>query len=85
MLYRKCGLPTAQKNAKGGHSIGKILRQLCGWNGVGIAEAEVCPGHIHILVEIPPKTRVARFHTSGGKWSRSTSGGAGHAPTHMLG
>ena len=35
--------------------IGKILRELCKWKGVNIIEAEVCPGHVHMLVEIPPK------------------------------
>ena len=33
--------------------IGKILRQLCEWKGVNIVEAEVCPDHVHMLVEIP--------------------------------
>lgn len=28
--------------------IGKILRELCGWKGIHIAEAEVCPDHISI-------------------------------------
>ena len=41
--------------------IGKILRELCGWKGVTIIEAEVCPDHIHMLVEIPPKMSVASF------------------------
>jgi len=41
--------------------IGKILRELCNWKGVNIIEAEVCPDHIHILVEIPPKQSVAGF------------------------
>lgn len=36
-------------------AIGKILRQLCEWKGVNIIEAEACPDHIHMLVEIPPK------------------------------
>lgn len=35
--------------------IGKILRELCDWKGIHIVEAEVCPDHIHMLVEIPPK------------------------------
>ena len=39
--------------------IGKILRQLCEWKGVKIIEAEVCPDHIHRLVEIPPKYSVS--------------------------
>ena len=37
--------------------IGKILRELCGWKGVNIIEAEVCIDHVHMLVEIPPKMR----------------------------
>lgn len=41
--------------------IGKILRQLCEWKGVNIIEAEVCPDHIHMLVEIPPKLAVSSF------------------------
>ena len=41
--------------------IGKVLRQLCEWKGVKIIEAEVCPDHIHMLVEIPPKISVSSF------------------------
>ena len=41
--------------------IGKILRELCGWKGVNIIEAEVCVDHIHMLVEIPPKMSVSSF------------------------
>lgn len=40
---------------------GKILRQLCKWKGVKIIEAEVCPDHMHMLVEIPPKMAVSSF------------------------
>ena len=42
-------------------AIGKILRQLCEWKGVNIIQAEVCPDHIHMLVEIPPKISVSSF------------------------
>ena len=41
--------------------IGQILRQLCNWYGVTLLEAEVCPDHIHMLVEIPPKHAVSSF------------------------
>ena len=41
--------------------IGAILRQLCEWKEVNIIEAEVCPDHIHMLVEIPPKLSVSGF------------------------
>ena len=41
--------------------IGKILRELCSWKGVNIIEAEVCPDHIHMLIEIPPKIAVSSF------------------------
>ena len=41
--------------------VGKILRTLCEWKKVGIIEAEVCPDHVHMLVEIPPKISVSSF------------------------
>ena len=41
--------------------IGQVLRQLCNWYGVNLLEAEACPDHIHILVEIPPKHSVSSF------------------------
>ena len=41
--------------------IGKVLRQLCEWKGVHIVEAEICPDHVHMLVEIPPKIFVSSF------------------------
>ena len=41
--------------------IGAILRQLCKWKGVNILEAEVCPDHVHMLVEIPPNYSVSQF------------------------
>ena len=42
-------------------AIGKIFRQLCEWKGVNVIEAEACPDHIHMLLEIPPKIAVSRF------------------------
>lgn len=33
--------------------IGKILRDISEWQEVKIIEAEVCPDHIHMFVEIP--------------------------------
>ena len=41
--------------------IGAILRELCNWKGVNIINAEVCPDHVHMLVEIPPKMSVSGF------------------------
>ena len=41
--------------------IGKILRQLCEWKGIKIDEAEICPDHVHMLLEIPPKVSVSSF------------------------
>ena len=41
--------------------IGKILRSLCEQKKVNIIEAEVCPDHIHMLVEIPPNLSIAQF------------------------
>ena len=42
-------------------AIGRILRQLCEWKGVNIIEVELCPDHVHMLVEIPPKYSVSSF------------------------
>lgn len=42
-------------------SIGEILRKLCEWKGVNVIEAECCPDHIHMLLEIPPKMSVSGF------------------------
>ena len=42
-------------------AIGKILRELCEWKGVRLLNAEACPDHVHILVEIPPKMSVSGF------------------------
>ena len=41
--------------------IGAILRRLCEWKGVSILNAEVCPDHVHMLIEIPPKLSVSTF------------------------
>ena len=43
------------------YEIGKIIRELCRWKGVNLLEAEACPDHIHILVEIPPKFSISNF------------------------
>ena len=42
-------------------AVGKILRQLCEWKGVNIIQGEMCPDHVHILVEIPPKIAISKF------------------------
>ncbi len=41
--------------------VGAILRELCKWKDVNIIEAEICPDHVHMLVEIPPKISVSSF------------------------
>ena len=41
--------------------IGAILRELCKWEGVNILEAEVCPDHVHMLLEIPTKMSISSF------------------------
>ena len=41
--------------------IGQILRELCSWKEVNIIEAEVCPDHVHMLVEIPPKYSISQI------------------------
>ena len=39
--------------------IGAILRELCKWKDINIIEAYVCPDHVHMLLEIPPKMSVS--------------------------
>ena len=41
--------------------IADILSALCKRKGVKIVEAEVCPDHINMLVEIPPSLYVSNF------------------------
>ena len=41
--------------------VGKILRELCERKGISIIEAECCPDHVHMLVEIPPKYSVSEI------------------------
>ena len=43
------------------YDIGQILRELCRWKNVNLLEAEACPDHIHMLIEIPPKISVSSF------------------------
>ena len=50
--------------------IGKIWRILGKREGVNILEANACPDHIHMLVEIPPKLSVSNFM---GKWKGKSS------------
>ena len=37
------------------------MRKLCAWKGVEEIEGEICPGHIHMPVSIPPKMSVSVF------------------------
>ena len=41
--------------------IGKILRELLTRKGIKIIEAELCPDHVHMLIEIPPKYSVSEI------------------------
>ena len=41
--------------------IEKTLRDLCERKGINIIEAECCPDHIHMLLEIPPKYSVSQI------------------------
>ena len=41
--------------------IGKILQGILDWQGVKIIEAEICPDHVHMFVEIPPKLSVSKY------------------------
>ena len=39
--------------------VGEILRRLCEYKGVEIIEGHLMPGHVHMLVAIPPKYSVS--------------------------
>lgn len=41
--------------------IGSILRELCSRKRIKIIEAELCPDHVHMLIEIPPKCSVSQI------------------------
>ena len=56
--------PKYRRKAISGHlyrDIAQILSILCKRKGVRIVEAEMCPGHVHMLVEIPPSISVSSF------------------------
>ena len=38
-----------------------VFAPKCRWKGISIIEAEVCPDHVHMLVEIPPKMSISSF------------------------
>ena len=41
--------------------IANILSALCKRKGVKIVEAEICPDHVHMLVEVPPNISISSF------------------------
>ena len=41
--------------------IANILSMLCKRKNVKIVEAEICPDHVHMLVELPPNISVSSF------------------------
>ena len=41
--------------------IGSILRELCTRKGIEIIEAELCPDHVHMPVEISPKYSISQI------------------------
>ena len=42
-------------------AIGEDIKAALNGKGVNILEAEACPDHIHMLLEIPPKYAVSSF------------------------
>ena len=42
-------------------SVGEILRRLCSYKGIEIIEGHLMPDHVHLLLNIPPKTSIASF------------------------
>ena len=43
-------------------AIREIIRTLCQWKGVEIIEGEVCPDHIHLLLEYPAQNERFGIH-----------------------
>ena len=41
--------------------IANILSMLCKRKNVKIVEAEICPDHVHMLVELPPNISISSF------------------------
>lgn len=41
--------------------IANILSTLCKRKGAKIVEAEICPDHVHMLIELPPNISVLSF------------------------
>ena len=41
--------------------IANILSTLCKRKGIKIVEAEICPDHVHMLIELPPNISVSSF------------------------
>ena len=42
-------------------SLGEIFRNPCRYKGVELIEGHLMPGHVHMLVSIPPKISVSSF------------------------
>ena len=63
MPYSFCTkiLAKRERDGKIKADIGVILGELCKQKNVELIEAEACPGHIHMLVSIPPSLSVAQF------------------------
>ena len=42
-------------------SVGEISRRLCAYKGVEMIGGHLMPGHVHMLVSMPPKISVSSF------------------------
>ena len=43
-------------------SFGEIFHRLCSYKGVETIEGHLMPDHVHMLVSIPPRISVCKFH-----------------------
>ena len=60
--YHVVWIPKRRKKVMYGKlrlEIGRILRKLCEYKGVGLLEGKVCIDHIHMMLSIPPKHSVS--------------------------
>ena len=64
LTYTRCGdylISDIQLSHISDKPIGKYGRMRRAWKSVKIIEAEACPDHIHLFVEIPPKLSISGF------------------------
>ena len=61
-LYHVVIVPKYRKKALYGRTrnkVGDILRNLCRQKDIGLLEGHLCPDHVHMLLNVPPRYSIA--------------------------